>query len=623
LNVIALRMLAALILALLVHGCLLSIARLAGERRALAYPALVIVLGSTLAWLALVPAPWLVPAACVSLALAAVAALRRTGLPRPRRPGALGWVALVLLGVGAVWAAFPDYRYDQWNYHLVVAKAVVDGPLTRPIFNDHVFFTGVYEYIFTLSRWWSGDDIFNHSFAGAFTWLFWVVSGYGLLDRLRGRLFPSAPATLVLLAFVSFALPDQQALVSAKPDVSLLVAALVLLEAWASGSGVLVGFFLVAPLALKITWLHFALSLSPVLVFEGWRGRPAGLRLVPLAAGLLAGAAASAPIIAKNLVFFGNPLHPVQLGPLRSTFWSERMEAYWQQVSGAAGSVADYVATLRGLPVGLTWSGYLFVLPLLLVAIAVLLLVRRPGGSIEPATATARTTVVRALAGIASFVLLWPLFFRAGIYPRFVFAGFAFAVILSMFVLDREWARIASLSDRVLVSRVLTLGAVLLFLPAALGGALPQKLTRMGRWMLVSEEHFLTEGPPDWQLVRDLRVVNVHRRRASPGVGFGRRLTLADVKGTYLLDGAGLSVGSYEYEWHRAPGPASECLWAFLERLDVAYVFTRQPGFAHWPREYRSILGQLEPLDGEGRVLHADPDLVRRRAAGPDCPAGP
>ena len=42
-DVIALRMLAALLLALLVHGFLLSIARLTGEQRAFVYPTLVII----------------------------------------------------------------------------------------------------------------------------------------------------------------------------------------------------------------------------------------------------------------------------------------------------------------------------------------------------------------------------------------------------------------------------------------------------------------------------------------------------------------------------------------------------------------------------------------------------
>ena len=100
---------------------------------------------------------------------AAAAALRRTGRPRVVRPRGLEWVALALLGVQTVWAAFPDYRYDQWNYHLVVPKAVAHGPLAPPVLNDHLFFTGSYEYLFTLARRLNGDDIFNQCFAGCFT----------------------------------------------------------------------------------------------------------------------------------------------------------------------------------------------------------------------------------------------------------------------------------------------------------------------------------------------------------------------------------------------------------------------------------------------------------------------
>jgi hypothetical protein len=74
----------------------------------------------------------------------------------------------------------------------VVAKAVTEGPLARPILNDHVFFTGVYEYLFTLSRRWTGDDIFNQSFANAFTWLFWAFSGYGRSSSAPGSIRASS-----------------------------------------------------------------------------------------------------------------------------------------------------------------------------------------------------------------------------------------------------------------------------------------------------------------------------------------------------------------------------------------------------------------------------------------------
>ncbi len=89
-----------------------------------------------------------------------------------------------------------------------------------------------------------------------------------------------------------------------------------------------------------------------------------------------------------------------------------------------------------------------------------------------------------------------------------------------------------------------------------------------------------------------------------------------------MLDGAGLGVRSHEYEWHREPGAASECPWAFLKRLDVAYAFTRQRGFDHWPREYLTMLPQLEPLDATGRALYVELVLVRRRAADPACAPG-
>jgi hypothetical protein len=620
-DLIALRIFAALLLALLVHGALLSIARLGGERRALVYPALVIALGSVLSLQAVVSVSWLVPTVGLLLAAAAVVALKRTGFPRPSPPGGLEWVALALLALTTLWAAFPDYRYDQWNYHLVVAKAVAQGPLAPPVLNDHVFFTGVYEYLFTLARWWTHDDIFNQSFADAFTWLFWVCAAWGLLGRLRRDLFPSAPSPLLLLAFVSFAIPDQEALFDAKPDAALLVAALALIAAWSSGQGFPLGFFLVAPLALKVTWLHFALAVTPVLLVAWWRRRPAARWLAAVGAGLAVGAATVVPIAVKNVLFLGNPLHPAQLGPFRSSFWSEGMAAYWQRVSGAASTASEFGATLAHLPVSLAWNASYFFLPLLLLVLPGLLWRERRGDG-PPIVPGRRHAVAFSAAGLTVFVLLWPFFFRASIYARFVFAGFAFVVVLSLWVLDQQIPRIASLVDTPYAPRAVALGSALLLLPAVFNGDVPDHVSRMGRWMLLTEERFLAEGPPEWQMVRDLRVVNAHRRRVFAGAPFGRRVTLVDMSGTYLLDGASLGVGGREYEWHRAQGGGGECLWGFLGRMDVTYVFTRQPGFDHWLPEYRSILPRLERLDAAGRVLYADPELVQLEATAPGCTGG-
>jgi hypothetical protein len=398
------------------------------------------------------------------------------------------------------------------------------------------------------------------------------------------------------------------------------VAALALIAAWISGRGFLLGFFLVAPLALKVTWLHFALAVTPVLLIAWWKSRPAALRPGAVGAGLAVGAVTIAPIALKNVLFLGNPLHPAQLGPFQSSFWSEGMAAYWQRVSGAAGTVSEFGAALGDLPVSLAWNAFYFFLPPLLLALPVLLRrgKRRGGGPLI--VPRARQAVALSAAGLTAFVFLWPLFFRATIYARFVFAGFAFVVVLSLWALDREIPNIASLVDAPSAPRVIALGSALLLLPALLNGGLYDHVSRMARWMLLTEERFLAEGPPEWQMVRDLRVVNAHRRRVFAGAPFGRRVTLVDMSGTYLLDGASLGVGGREYEWHRAQGGGGECLWGFLGRMDVSYVFTRQGGFDHWPPEYRSILPRLEPIDAAGRVLYADPHLVQREATAPGCP---
>ena len=86
------------------------------------------------------------------------------------------------------YAAFPALRYDLTNYHLLVPQIVADtGPFRPPIFNDHIFFSGVYEYFFTLPRLFVLSDLTLLCYTTAFSWLSFVVPLYGLLKILAGQ----------------------------------------------------------------------------------------------------------------------------------------------------------------------------------------------------------------------------------------------------------------------------------------------------------------------------------------------------------------------------------------------------------------------------------------------------
>jgi hypothetical protein len=620
---IGLTALGGLAFALLVHAALLVLASLTGEQRSLAYPALAILTASLLAWQGVVAATWLPATIGLLLLLASAAVLiARRRWPRLPSLSRVEWLALLLLVTAAPYSAFPDYRPDQWNNDLVLAKAVSGGPLRPPIFEEHVYYGGNYQYFFTLPRWLSGDDMFNHGAADSFSWLLLVFGLAGLLARMRSEAFPRLPPVSLLLIWAVFSIPEPTALVNAKPDPLILVAALAVIEL-SSGPrhedsrglhGFLLGFLLVAPLALKITWALFLCAgfLAWLFLLVIRRPPPSPARRF-FVTGVLVGLLASVPYLLTNWKFFGNPLHPAQFGPfLRSTYWGESFSLYHNEVAGRAASAPEYLATLAHLVPMLSWHLYSMLTPVLLILLAALLRGQRPG----PIGTRGATVLRHAIVAGAFFLLSWPVFFRSNIYPRFLYPGVALVLVALLGVLDRtlRWGG-APPATGMPPAWLRRLAVAALFLPVALADGLPRQVAFMARFGLVGRERLLAEGPPEWRMARDLLLVNQHRRRVSPAAGYFARTTLLDMEGSYLLDSAAFRLWSREYQWLESPqGKGAECPWLTLSRLDVAYLRTRFR-FELWPESYRRVIRLLPALDDSGRIRYLDPQLLASRAA--------
>jgi hypothetical protein len=620
-DLVATRAAAGLLLASLEVGAFAALSRLAGVRRALVFPAVPLVAASILSWQALVRWTWAPLAVMVLVGVAAAATLRRTAGPARRRPALIAVLALVLLGLDALYAALPDYRYDQWNYHLVVAKAVKTGPLAPPILNDHVAFTGVWEYLFTVPRALSDDDMFNQSAVDAFTWLLVAAGLYAFARRFGRDVFPRGPAPLLIVAWTMAGLPDEAALMNAKPDPLLLLAAIAVADLLSRPSrerswldAALLGFYLAAPLAAKVTWLHFAAVAVPV---AAWAWRPPWPRghVVAALTGLLAGVATAAPFLVKNSLLFGNPLHPVQWGPFRSSFWTPAMAEYWRALMAPARDLGAWWATLVRVPLALQWHLWALTLPVLLLALVGL--VRRFRRRREPWPGGGASSLLRVALALAFLhVLLWPLFFRASIGARFVFPGLAAVVLVLWVVMGRVFAAGAGPSPSRLAAFLL---ASTLLLPGILLGHVPTKAVRLATWGTWSVDRFVREGPAQWRMLHDLWSIDRDRRATLPDARFGEGTTLVDTKGTYLLDGASVNVWSVEYTWYRA---RATCLWDLLLQLDVRYVFARTGDFDAWPAELRPLAAALTPLSSLRQAYAVDRGfLERRRADDPACAA--
>jgi hypothetical protein len=618
-DLVATRAAAGLLLAALAMGAFANVSRLAGARRALVLPAVVLGAGSILSWQALVRWTWAPLAVALIVGAGASAGLRRARWPTWRRPQLAAVLALLLLAVDALYAALPDYRYDQWNYHLVVAKAVKTGPLARPILNDHVAFAGVWEYLFTVPRALSNDDVFNQSAADSFSWLLVATGLYGFARRFGRDVFPRGPVPLLVLAWTMAGLPDQPGLMNAKPDPVLLLAAIAVADLLSRPrpersplDAGLLGFYLVAPLAVKVTWLHFAAATLPVMA---WTWRPPWPRAQVAAAftGVVAGAGTAAPSLLRNSLLFGNPVHPVQWGPFRSSFWTPAMAEYWRAAMAPARDLGAWWATLARVPLALQWHLWGLALPIL--ALALVAVARRFHGLRHPSPRWAAGPLVRVCLALALLhVLLWPLFFQASIDARFVFTGLVALVVVLWAAMGRTFAVATGPSPSRATAFLL---ASTLLLPGILFGRLPTKVSRLATWGTWSVDRFVREGPVQWRMLRDMWSIDRHRRAALPRARFGQAVTLVDTHGVYLLDGASVQVGGVEYEWYRA---RAACVWDLLLRLDVRYVFARTGRIDLWPAELRPLAGALIPLSSLGQAFAVDRAfLERRRADDPAC----
>lgn len=611
--------LGALAFALVAHGVFLSLARLAGTLRSVAYPTLVIATASILAWQGLVDAPWLPVATGAALLAAAGAVLLsrgKSGLRLPRPTSWAEWAGLFALGTSVLYAAFPGYRPDQWNNDLVLPKVVLEGPLRPPVFEEHVYFGGNYQYLLTLPRRLSANDLFNHGAADAFAWLLLILGVAGLLSRMRGTAFARLPSVWLLLTWFLFGLADETAAMNAKPDPLILLAALAVLDLSlgpAPGDSERLhafglGFLLVAPLALKLTWLHFlgaAAVAAGVLAVLGWR--PPRPRRGPFLAGVLAACAAAAPYLLVNARFFGNPVHPAQLGPFRTDRWDASL-AYYEDVVHRAGSLPEYAAYLARLPVMLSWHLHLWLVPPLLVVLLALATSRR----LSPPSARGRACLVQATVTLAAFVVLWPFVFHPSIYMRYVYAGLAMAFVALVGLLDAAWGRVGHPWIR-------SVAPAALLVPALANGALVERISFMTRFAGARPERLFVEGPAPWPLYHDLLTINEHRRATTPGAFYFARATLTDMEGTYLLDGVGYRLAVREYALlERAAGG---CVPRLLKQLDVAYLRTRFD-FRLWPAPFPALAASLPSLDRAGHVRYLSPE---RLAALPEdgCPAAP
>lgn len=343
-------------------------------------------------------------------------------------------------------SAVPRRRYDQWNYHLSVPKWIVDlGGLPQTIFNDHIYFTGSYEYFSGIFRIFSSHDVFVQSATSALTFLLvGACSAVSLMTFVGSRYPLKEPKDKPFLFLGFFLLTvlapwDRECLYSAKPDYLLIpmTLAAIGMASWILRSlpfsdggdsteshpglrseiSFTFGVLITGGIAIKITWIHFIAALFFGSLFFMILNR-SKLRLDKLkfVMGLFLGILLALPVLIKNFVFFGDPLYPASIPGLVSEYRLDFVDAYWRDNSSPVRNAEQLVQFLKALPQVLIGS-YGFLLAALFLSTVTIFREFKTASFWQRARIYLNRPSIFVLMIYMAF---WPLLHRAEIYSRFL-----------------------------------------------------------------------------------------------------------------------------------------------------------------------------------------------------------
>lgn len=369
---------------------------------------------------------------------------RRRGSDVPIK--AMLWLTLAVFSLLALYAAHPQRLYDQLNYHLVLAKRVVLlGQPVQTALDSHIFFCGPVEYAFAWLAALYPDQFFLIS-AGQ---LLIFISACGtlagsLLILLRHHVEHGSTRMLlagIVAPMIIALIPNPEIIRIAKPDALALSGSVLILACLSTPKlrrfGLILG-LTAAAIAVKITFLHAALALLPLLALmalgHGRERRPwfqSGDW--PL---FLMGCILILAVLGKNMLLAGTPLYPADARFFSTDLADGLTRQYWREV--AFGGQTQFLQSWLGplLLLQKSWALAVLLATLILVALIDSWQRRRSWRQMKEVQAI--------LLFLAAYTLLWPLFYRGDIFPRFVApATGAFMVLTALLLRDlpANWHR--------------------------------------------------------------------------------------------------------------------------------------------------------------------------------------
>jgi len=513
----------------------------------------------------------------------------------------LFFTLLVVLLTDALAAGLPLYRYDQWSYSLIISKWIAHlGTLAPPVTDDHIFFTGIYEYLGILARFLSTSDAFQQGFQNALS--FWLVAlpAAALSFESKKPSLKHVTAAAAFIAIVVFGTGDHQGLVNAKPDfVNMMIACCLMLSLFRRNceqkiAPELIGALYVIGLAFKFTWVHFILASAPVIIGDLIVGSRRSTSPISSAlkglASMCWGAALAIPILSpvliKNFFVFGNPFHPAQTPLASSVIWNDRMAAYWKYIMGKPDSVFGFienlVTTINTIPVRLQIT-----LPVIIVLSCAFLWQAR-------SAVQQRSGLVRVWALIIVlllYVITWGFFYTGKTSDRFVspLHGMMLAFILVI------WSRV-------------TFSALLILLtvtPALLVSQFEVSLYEISMAFSrnTAEFHDAFKNSPSAGN-KYLRAIASHRTANYPDARFNQSVLMSDFFYSFYGASQNYPANAAIAWWTLSSNgidPDQGCAKDLFKKRDIRYVLAIvDPGLSSWPGAVSRMVDSMSeiPIDG-------------------------
>lgn len=558
---------------------------------------------STQAWTGFVMTPHVVMGL---LLLGSVYALIKVDWQKPKllpRDAWLFGMALFLLLVAAV----PSYRYDQLNYHLVISKYLqLNGALPPLVFDDHLYFTGGYEFVFGLFRLFSDHDIVIQSLVNSFSLLFFALLMIGAMYRGYGGTLRARDIILLALTCVLF-VPHFEVATNSKPDLLLMAAGFYCLSYFPSDNdrrhSFIFGLLMTVPLGLKITWLAFASALGLVFVVNQIRQKHLASLSSAIKGSLLGFLLIALPFY-KTWHFLGNPLHPVQAGFLRSTVWSSDVSAHWSGVALKVTSVLDWIYS-----VPLAGLDYLVLTKeFVLLGLAFIL-----ASFVYKVSWLAREkdlkTVKISLMALGLYLLLWPLIFgKYGGIMRFKEASYSFILpLVIMAGLNLKKGQPRAFYSLMIVSLLAS-------------SSFDVYSLRIAKYYQADglSSYFQDNRTYALKIYNISEIINEHREKHHAGAAFSDHIVLANTPMKYFLNMNVINSEGYTFTLAVQKAFLQEsqvCTWDILSQFNVNYLFDFNYLKIGLDPIYREMIKHGEKLSDRYEIYYFSDSLIQENRA--------